>query len=70
MLLVLGDGEDVKTKMFEVKSVNELGVSDLARGGLGRLTIYTEKAVKDLENKFLGKLNVKVEKKVEGKKWD
>lgn len=59
MLLVVGDKEDVKTKMFEVKSVNELGVKDLAKGGLGRLTVYTEKAVKDLENKLNKKENQK-----------
>ena len=52
MLLVVGDKEDVKTKMFEVKTVNELGVADLAKGGLGRLTIYTEKAVADLGKKL------------------
>lgn len=68
MLLVLGNDENVKTKMFEVKSVNELGVTDLAKGGLGRLTIYSEKAVKDLDDRMNGKLNVKEIKKVEGKK--
>jgi len=54
MLLVVSDSEkpNVKTKMFEVKSVNELGVTDLARGGLGRLTVYTEKAVKDLDSRL------------------
>lgn len=55
MLFVIGKDEVVKTKMFEVKSVNELGVTDLARGGLGRLTVYTEKAVKDLDERLGGK---------------
>lgn len=59
MLLVTGNDENVKTKMFAVVKVKELGVTDLARGGLGRLTIYTEKAVKDLDDR----LNKKVEKK-------
>lgn len=62
MLLVLGNDEMIKTKLFEVKKVNDLGITDLAKGGLGRLTIYTEKAVTDLENKF------KLEKKEKNKK--
>ena len=28
-----------------------LSVTELAKGGIGRLTIYTEKAIKDLEEK-------------------
>lgn len=52
MLLVLGNNENLKTNAFETISVKELGVTDLARGGLGRLTVYTENAIKDLENKF------------------
>ena len=52
MLLVVGNEENVKTKMFEIKPAKELKVTDLAKGGLGRLTIYTEKAVNDLNKKF------------------
>ncbi len=52
MILVLGDKEKLKTGLFEVKRANELSVMDLANGGLGRATIYTENAVKELENKF------------------
>ncbi len=65
MLLVVGKDEigKVKTKMFEVVSAGELGVTDLARGGLGRLTVYTENSVKELENKFNGKTEKKVEEK-------
>jgi len=59
MLMVVGNDESVKTKMFEVKQVRELGVTDLARGGLGRLTVYTEKAVKEIEHK----LNKEADKK-------
>ncbi len=60
MLLVVGNQEKLKTKMFEVVQVNTLGINDLAKGGLGRLVIYTEKAVKDLDDRMNGK--------VEGKK--
>ena len=52
MLLVVGEGEKIKTGMFEVVSVKDLSVVNLAKGGLGRLTVYTEKSVRDLENKF------------------
>jgi large subunit ribosomal protein L4e len=52
MLLVIGNEENVKTKMFDVVKANEVGVTDLANGGLGRLTVYTENAIRELENKF------------------
>jgi len=51
LLIVVGEKEKIKTKSFEVISVKEMGVADLARGGLGRLAIYTEDAIKYLENK-------------------
>jgi len=51
MILVLGNDENLKTKLFEVKNAKELGVMDLAKGGLGRLTVYTEKAIKNLGEK-------------------
>lgn len=52
MLFVIGNSEKLKTNAFEVKNTNELGVTNLAEGGLGRLTVYTEEAIKELENKF------------------
>ena len=52
MILVTSEKEKLKTNAFDVKNVKSLSVTDLAKGGLGRLTIYTEKAVKELENKF------------------
>jgi large subunit ribosomal protein L4e len=48
MILVIGNDEQFKTKLFDVKKVKELGVIDLANGGLGRVAVYTEKAIKDL----------------------
>jgi len=51
MILVLGNDENLKTKLFEVKNAKELGVMDLANGGLGRLAVYTEKAIKNLGEK-------------------
>jgi len=48
LLLVIGNKEKVKTKVFEIITVDKLGIINLAKGGLGRLTIYTEQAIKDL----------------------
>lgn len=59
MLLVVGSKENIKTNAFEIITVKELGIYDLARGGLGRLTVYTENAIKDLENKFNNKVKEK-----------
>ena len=49
LLIVIGKDEKLKTNAFEVVDAKHLGVADLARGGLGRLTLYTEQAIKDLE---------------------
>lgn len=51
LLVVIGEKETIKTNQVEVVSTKHLGVSDLARGGLGRLTVYTENAIKDLEKR-------------------
>ena len=52
MILVIGNKEKIKTSSFDVKQVQELGVTDLAKGGLGRLTVYTENAINDLKNRL------------------
>jgi len=54
LLLVQGEKEKLKSGQIEVIKVNELGVTDLARGGLGRLTIYTENAIKYFGKKEKG----------------
>ncbi|HLC77904.1 MAG TPA: 50S ribosomal protein L4 [Candidatus Nanoarchaeia archaeon] len=51
LLLVLGNKEEMKTNIIEYVKVDKLGVNDLARGGLGRLTIYTEAAIKEIGEK-------------------
>ncbi len=51
LLIVIGKDEKLKTNAFEVVNVKNLGVTDLARGGLGRLTLYTEQAIKYLGDK-------------------
>jgi len=48
VLIVVGPKEKIKTNSVEVVGVGSLGVTDLARGGPGRLTIYTENAIKTL----------------------
>ncbi len=52
VLIVIGNKEELKSKSFDIVNVNLLGVNDLAKGGVGRLTIYTEVAVKELGEKL------------------
>ena len=51
-LLVLGSKEKLKTNLIDVKNVKELNVTDLANGGVGRLTMYTENAINELGEKI------------------
>jgi len=52
LLLVIGKGEKLKTNAFEVTDANKLGILDLAKGGPGRLTLYTEQSIKDLGDRL------------------
>jgi len=52
LLLVTGKGEKVKANNFDVKNTHNLSVGDLANGGLGRLTVYTENAIRELGEKL------------------
>ena len=52
VLFVISKEDMSKTKAFDIVNVNNLSVKDVAKGGLGRLTIYTEKAIKDIGEKF------------------
>ena len=52
VLIVVGKKEKIKTKVVDVVGVGSLGVTDLARGGSGRLTIYTEEAIKNLKERL------------------
>jgi len=52
MLFVIGENEKLKSTAFEIISTKFLGINDLANGGLGRLTIYTEQAIKELGKKY------------------
>lgn len=54
LLMVIGNEEKLKTTAFDVVKVSKLGINDLAKGGPGRLTVYTEKSIEDLKNKFEG----------------
>jgi large subunit ribosomal protein L4e len=48
LLLVVGEKEKIKTNAVEVTSAKRLNITDLANGGVGRLTLYTEEAIKNL----------------------
>ncbi len=52
MLIVVGNKEKIKTNAFDIVPVEKLSVMDLAKGGLGRLTLYTEQAIKELKEKL------------------
>ena len=52
LLLVVGKKEKVKSKVFDVANADNVGVLDLAKGGLGRITVYTEDAIRELSEKF------------------
>lgn len=52
LLIVIGSNEKLKTRVVETKKVNNLNITDLAKGGLGRLTLYTENAIKELGERF------------------
>jgi large subunit ribosomal protein L4e len=55
ILIVLGKSEKMKTGAFTIRNAENLSISDLASGGPGRITIYTEQAIKDIQDKFEGK---------------
>lgn len=48
LLMVTGKNEKLKTTAFDVVTINEVQINDLAKEGLGRLTVYTEQAIKEL----------------------
>lgn len=51
-LLVIGKNEKAKFNIIEIKNAENLSINDLARGGPGRIVIYTEKAIENLKEKF------------------
>ncbi len=55
LLIVTGKNEKLKTNAFEIVNVKNLGVEDLAEGGLGRLVIYTESAINELKKREANK---------------
>ena len=50
LLIVTGDDEKMNPNVFDTKKAKELSFMDL--DGLGRLTLYTEKAIKNLGEKL------------------
>lgn len=48
LLVVVGKDEKFTTNAVDVTKVPTLSATELAKGGLGRLTLYTEQAVKEL----------------------
>ncbi len=51
-ILILGNKEESKSNLIESRKIKDLNVEDLAKGGPGRITIYTQEAIKELEKKI------------------
>jgi large subunit ribosomal protein L4e len=64
LLIVTGEKEKIKNSKFEIKSAGVVGVSDLAKGGPGRLTLYTEHAIKEIAEKFENSKKQEIKSKV------
>lgn len=60
LLIVIGNEEKLKINAFEVVKVKDLSIANLANGGLGRLTLYTEESIEDIK-KLLNKKEKKDE---------
>jgi len=69
LLLITGEKEKLKTNVFEVKNVKNLSVVDLAKGGPGRLTLYTENAIRELADKFTSSSKSQTKELEEKLKW-
>lgn len=52
LLIVTGKKEKMNAKVFDSANASNVGVVDLAKGGLGRITVYTEEAIKELGEKY------------------
>ena len=52
ILIVIGNKENLKSKLYDIIKANQLSVIHIAKGGVGRLVIYTEEAIKDLGEKL------------------
>ncbi len=59
-LLITGKSEKAGNGLFEVKKAGNVNVTDLARGGLGRVVVYTEDAIKELNEKLNNSSKVQI----------
>ena len=66
-LIVLGDKEKINANVLDSSNVKNLSVVNLAKGGQGRLTIYTEEAIKELNGKFKNSSKIGQIKELNGK---
>lgn len=52
LLIVTGKKEELKSNITDNVNIGKLSILDLANGGQGRLTLYTEQAIKELKEKL------------------
>lgn len=68
LLIVIGEKEKINGGIFDVIKTKNLSVNDLAKGGAGRITLYTEEAIKEIENKFISSKTIQNNEKWEKRK--
>ena len=51
VLIVVPKNEKFKINGIDVKQADKVSVLDLAKGGPGRITLYTENAIKQIEER-------------------
>ncbi len=66
-LMVFGDREKMKANVLDSSNVKNLSVANLAKGGQGRLVVYTEEAIKEIDEKFKNSPKVGQIKELNGK---
>jgi len=47
-LIITGKEEELKSHVFDSANSKNVSITDLAKGGVGRLTVYTEQAIKEI----------------------
>ena len=52
LVIVTGKKEKLKANVFDSANASNLGILDLAKGGLGRIVVYTEEAIKEIGEKY------------------
>lgn len=55
VLIIVSNSDNLKINGLEIKKARDISILDLAKGGPGRLVVYTENAIKDLDKRIMEK---------------